>query len=153
MRIDLICYDFDGVMTDNRVIVDENGKESVICNRGDGLGVNYFRRLRIPQLILSTEMNQVVFARANKLDISCIHGCGDKARELTYYCIENKYELDNVMYVGNDINDLEAMKMVGWPVCPADAHREIQAISIRVTDAKGGEGVIRELADWHKEMK
>jgi len=145
--IDLIVYDFDGVMTDNRVIVLQDGTEGVIVNRADGLGVDFFRSAGVPQLILSTETNPVVKARAAKLKLEVIAPCSDKRAALRMYCKENGYELQRVLYVGNDINDLEVMKIVGFPVAPADAHSRIKAIAKLVTMARGGDGVVKELAD------
>ena len=145
--IHLIVYDFDGVMTDNRVIVFQDATEAVIVNRADGLGVAHIRALDIPQLILSTETNPVVKARGEKLGLEVISSCNDKKNDLKNYCEQNDYDLQKVLYVGNDLNDLEIMKIVGFPVAPADAHSEIIKISCLVTKAKGGEGVVRELFD------
>jgi len=145
--VDLVVYDFDGVMTDNRVIIFQNGVEAVIVNRADGLGVDRLRALGIPQLILSTETNPVVKARAAKLKLEVIGSCKDKATALKIYCKKNDYDLHKVLYVGNDLNDLEVMKTVGVPVAPADAHPDIKAIAKLITHAKGGEGVIKELAE------
>lgn len=146
--IDLIVYDFDGVMTDNRVIVLQDGTEAVIVNRADGLAVDSFRDLGIPQLILSTETNSVVKARAAKLRIEVIASCKDKRHALKSYCTENHYDLNKVMYIGNDLNDLEVMKIVGFPVAPADAHPKIKKIAKLITEAKGGEGVVKDLFDY-----
>ena len=145
--IDLVVYDFDGVMTDNRVIVFQDGTEAVVANRADGLGVDRFRNWDIPQLILSTETNPVVIARANKLGIEVITGCADKARMLIEYCEQHAFALERVIYVGNDINDLEAMRLVGYPVAPADAHSSIRSMAKLVVKAKGGEGVVKELSE------
>ena len=145
--IDLIVYDFDGVMTDNRAIVFQDGTEAVIVNRADGLGVNRLRTSGIPQLILSTETNSVVKVRAAKLCLKVISSCSDKKNALMNYCEQNDYDLQKVLYVGNDLNDLEVMEIVGFPVAPADAHPEIKSLAKLVTKAKGGEGVIRELSD------
>lgn len=146
--IDLIVYDFDGVMTDNRVIVFQDGTEAVIVNRADGLGVDRFRSFGIPQLILSTETNPVVKSRAAKLHLKVIASCKDKKSALENYCAQNGYDLNRVMYIGNDLNDLEVMKIVGFPVAPADAHPEIKKVAKLTTEAKGGEGVVKELSDY-----
>jgi len=146
-EIDLIVYDFDGVMTDNRVIVFQDGTEAVVVNRADGLGVDRLRAGGIPQLILSTETNPIVKARAAKLGIEVIASCNDKKHALMNYCEQNDYDLQKVLYVGNDLNDLEVMKIVGFPVAPADAHPEINSLAKLITKAKGGEGVVRELSD------
>lgn len=146
-NIDLIVYDFDGVMTDNRVIVFQDGTEAVIVNRADGLGVERIRKSGIPQLILTTETNPVVKARAEKLRLEVISSCENKKRTLINYCLQNRLDLEKVLYIGNDINDLEVMRIVGYPIAPTDAHPDITKISCLVTKAKGGEGVARELAD------
>jgi 3-deoxy-D-manno-octulosonate 8-phosphate phosphatase (KDO 8-P phosphatase) len=143
----LIVYDFDGVMTDNRVIIFQDGTEAVIVNRADGLGIDGFRKLGIPQLILSTETNPVVNARAAKLQIDVIASCKEKKLALENYCLGKKYDLNKVVYVGNDLNDLEVMKSVGFPVAPADAHPEIRNIAKLITKAGGGEGVVKELLE------
>ena len=135
--IDLIVYDFDGVMTDNRVIVFRDGTEAVIANRADGLGVDRFRALGIAQLILSSETNPVVRVRAAKLGLEVIVSCKDKKLALQSYCKQNGYELQKVVYVGNDLNDLDVMKIVGFPVAPADAHPDIKSLAKLVTKAKG----------------
>ena len=144
---DLVVYDFDGVMTDNRVLVREDGLESVSCNRGDGMGVNMIRALGIPQIILSTETNPVVQARAAKIGIPAIGGSRDKRANLELYCSENGCRIERTLYVGNDMNDFEAMSAAGFGVAPADAHPRILALAKLVTRAAGGAGVIRELAD------
>jgi 3-deoxy-D-manno-octulosonate 8-phosphate phosphatase (KDO 8-P phosphatase) len=146
-NISLIVYDFDGVMTDNKVYVDQHGTETVRCHRGDGLAVNLIKEMGIAQIILSTETNSVVAARAGKIGLDAIHGVGDKLSVLKKYCTENNVELADVLYVGNDINDLYAMRAVGFPVCPADAQHSIRAIAKLQTKAGGGQGVVRELAD------
>ena len=145
--IDLIVYDFDGVMTDNRVIVFQDGVEAVIVNRADGLGVDHLRIRGIPQLILSTETNPVLKARAKKLQLEVINSCKDKKSALESYCQQKNYDLNRVIYIGNDLNDLEVMEVVGFPIAPADAHPKIKKIAKLITKAKGGEGVVKELSD------
>lgn len=145
--LDLLVYDFDGVMTDNRVLVDHLGGESVACTRADGLGVDIVRALGLPQVILSTETHPVVRARAEKLKLPVLQGLADKKQALVDYCIAQGHALGRVLYVGNDVNDFDAMKMVGYPVCPADAHPAIRGLASLVLSTRGGKGVIREMAD------
>jgi len=145
--LDLIVYDFDGVMTDNRVLVFEDGTEAVVVNRADGLGINMIKGLSIPQIILSTETNSVVTARAKKIGIPALQGVDDKESALVAHCGKHGYDLDKVLYVGNDINDLDIMVKVGFPVAPADAHEKLMTIAKFTLKSKGGEGVVRELAD------
>ena len=144
-RVDILVYDFDGVLTDNKVLVFENGQEAVLCNRADGLAMSMIKKRGIPQVIISTERNDVVLVRARKLDIPAIHGVKDKKKALADYCRANQYDLKKVVYVGNDLNDLEAMQSVGFPVAPADAHKTILRLAKCVTKAKGGGGVVREM--------
>ncbi len=145
-QIDLIVFDFDGVMTDNRVLVDETGKESVWVNRSDGLGVRMLKDRGMNMIILSTEANPVVEVRAKKLGVKVIRSVKDKAETLIDYCRQEKFDFENVMYVGNDINDLPAMKLVGLKVVPADAYKEVKAIADIVLETRGGYGVVREIA-------
>ena len=146
-NIKLIVYDFDGVMTDNRVIVHEDGMESVIVNRADGLGVNLIKEIGIPQMILSAETNSVVEARARKLGIPVLQGVDGKKTVLLNYCKSNNYDPGGILYVGNDVNDEGVMKAVGYSVATADAHHSIKSLAQMVLDTKGGQGVVRELAD------
>lgn len=143
--IDIIVYDFDGVMTDNHVIIFQDGTEAVIVNRADGLGVDRLRSLGVPQLIMSTETNSVVKARAAKLHLEVVDSCKDKKIALENYCAQKGFDLNRVIYVGNDLNDLDVMKIVGFPVASADAHPQIKKVAKLITRAKGGEGVINEL--------
>ena len=146
-KIQLIVYDFDGVMTNNKVYVSQNGHETVQVNRADGLGVSEIKKLGIEQIIISTEKNPIVSTRAKKIGIYCLQGIENKKDVLKNYCKKNDIDLKNVAYVGNDINDKEVMKIVGVTFCPFDAHKSILNISDHVLCAKGGDGVIRELLD------
>jgi len=146
-ELDLLVYDCDGVLTDNRVWLSEDGKETVAFNRSDGLAINYLRKKGVKQIILSTEVNPVVRKRAEKLHIECINGVEDKLEMLKKYLTEKNMMISKVLYVGNDINDLEVMQQVGIPIAPADAHHSIRQIARIITHTKGGEGVIREIYD------
>ena len=145
--IRLVATDFDGVMTDNRVFVFEDGREGVVCNRSDGLACDLFRAAGVEVTILSTERNPVVEARARKLGVTVTSGLTDKRARLEELIEERGLDPDEVMFVGNDVNDLGAMSAVGWPAAPADAHPSVRAVARVVTKARGGEGVLRELAD------
>jgi len=153
MKIKLFVYDFDGVMTDNKVYVDQQGNETVQVNRGDGLGVSEIKKMGKRQIIISTETNIVVMKRAEKLGISCMQGVENKKVALIDYCENNNFDLQNVAYVGNDINDKEVMEIAGTTYCPSDAHKSIQSISDNILKTKGGNGVIRELLDIINKQK
>jgi len=150
MNIELIIYDFDGVMTNDTVIVSEDGKESIICHRYDGWAINLIKELNIPQIILSTESNSVITKRAVKLEIEAYKGILDKEKWLREYSRKNYILLTSILYVGNGLNDLEAMKIIGYKVAPADAHPKILEIADFITKAKGGEGVLMEVFDCLK---
>jgi len=134
-------------MTDNSVWIDEDGKESVRVNRSDGLAIAEFKKRGFIQIILSTEKNLVVSKRAQKLGIQCLHGLEDKKSAFLDYCTKSSINPELCVFVGNDINDLEVMNSVGYPICPSDAHSKIISISRIVLNTKGGNGVIRELLD------
>ncbi len=145
--IKLIVYDFDGVMTDNKLYVDQLGHEMVQVSRADGLGISEIHKLGIEQIILSSEENPVVGIRAQKLGLKCLQGVKDKGRALEEFCKEQSISLEEVAYVGNDINDLKAMQMVGKTFCPTDAHQVIKDFSSHILKTPGGGGVARELLD------
>ena len=146
-NIDAFIFDFDGVLTNNLVFVDQDGKESVSCNRSDGLAFDVLRKLKKPSYILSTEKNPIVSARAKKLKIQAIQGVEDKVQELLILAKNNEYNLNRVLYVGNDINDYKVMKLCGYSACPSDSHEKIRSIATFVLQKKGGNGVIRELLE------
>lgn len=146
-RVRLVVYDFDGVMTDNRVFVDQDGRETVAANRSDGLGVGMIRRLGVDQCILSTETNPVVLARAAKLGLDAEVAVENKKAALPALAARRGVALADVLYVGNDVNDAGAMRLAGFRVTPADAHPAVAALAGYVTLARGGHGVVRELAD------
>lgn len=148
--IKLIVYDFDGVMTNNSVILREDGLESVIVNRSDGLAVEIIKKMGIQQLILSKENNKVVASRAKKLNIPVLHGIDNKKDALSKYCKEHDIDMGSVVYIGNDINDVEVMRTVGFPLCPQDAYAEVKAVSKFIIPEVGGSGVVRELLNYIK---
>ena len=145
--IDAFVFDFDGVLTNNLVQIDENGKESVSCSRADGLAFDVLRKLNKSAYILSTEKNLVVKARANKLKIPVIQGVTDKVEAIKKLATDNNYNLTNILYVGNDLNDYLVMRLCGYSACPADSHSKIKSISSILLSANGGNGIVRELLE------
>jgi len=146
-KIKLIVFDFDGVMTDNRVMVDGKGREAVFCHRADGLGINALQKEKMSVIVISTEKNLVVAARCKKLRLRCYQGVANKKELLKKYLLDNKISAENVAYVGNDINDLECFKFVGLAVAVADSYPEIIANADYVLKTKGGYGAVREFCD------
>ncbi|GGP87216.1 acylneuraminate cytidylyltransferase [Streptomyces melanogenes] len=146
--VDAVVLDFDGTQTDDRVLIDSEGRELVAVHRGDGLGVAALRRAGLKLLILSTEQNPVVAARARKLRIPVLHGVDRKDLALKQWCEDAGVDPARVLYAGNDVNDLPCFSLVGWPVAVADAHDSVRAAARAVTATPGGEGAIREIAAW-----
>jgi len=145
--IDLFVFDFDGVLTDNIVHIDNNGNEMVSCSRADGLAFDVLRKLDKPCQILSTENNTVVSVRANKLGISVLQGVKNKEKSLRNLVKRKGYKLSNVLYVGNDLNDYNSMRISGFSACPADSHPKIKKISNFILKTNGGKGIVRELLE------
>ncbi len=148
-KIDLIISDFDGVITDNRVWVDQHGTEFVAAYRSDSIGVQALRTIGLEVLILSSEPNRVVEARARKMGVQVIHGVGihDKGRVMREVLEQKNIKAENVIYVGNDLNDLPCFEVAGWAVAVADAYPEVIRAADFVLSKAGGHGALRELCD------
>ncbi|MEV5799260.1 N-acylneuraminate cytidylyltransferase [Streptomyces collinus] len=146
--IDAVVLDFDGTQTDDRVLIDSDGREFVSVHRGDGLGIAALRRSGLKMLILSTEQNPVVAARARKLKLPVLHGIDRKDLALKQWCEEQGIAPERVLYVGNDVNDLPCFALVGWPVAVGSAHDVVRGAARAVTTLPGGDGAIREIASW-----
>ena len=145
--IDVFVFDFDGVLTNNLVYLNQEGVESVACSRADGLAFDVLRKLNKPAYILSTEKNTVVSARAKKLNIPAIQGVVDKVETIKKLAADNNYSLKNILYVGNDLNDYLVIQLCGYSVCPADSHPKIKGVSSVILSTNGGDGIVRELLE------
>jgi len=145
--VSAFVLDFDGVLTDNRVLVFQDGLEAVLCNRSDGLGLSRLHRLGVPILVLSTEENPVVAARCRKLGLTCMHGLKSKAEALQKYLVLHSLNPKQSVYLANDINDLECMRLVGCALAVADAHPAVLAEATLILENSGGFGAVRELCD------
>jgi 3-deoxy-D-manno-octulosonate 8-phosphate phosphatase (KDO 8-P phosphatase) len=156
-NIHTIAFDFDGVFTENKVWVDQDGKESVRCDRADGLAFDLLRalqrqdKLQFNIFILSKETNPVVLARAKKLKLPCHHGIGNKVSFMRDY-LNQQDSLDNpfdgLIYLGNDLNDLPLMSLAGYAVTPKDAHPMVREVADLVLTKRGGEGCVREFIEY-----
>ena len=148
-----VIFDFDGVFTDNKVYVSGRGDETVRCDRADGLAIDILRRYRrkgqfnARVFILSKEKNAVVSARARKIGLECHYGVSDKVKFMKRYLARHHRNLKNpfanVIFLGNDLNDLPLMQAVGFSVAPSDAHARIRKAASIVLPQKGGEGFVR----------
>ena len=146
-RIRLVAFDFDGVFTDNMVYVFEDGSEAVRCFRSDGIGLRKLNNLGIETIIISTEANPVVSARARKLKIHCVQNCQDKRAVLEEIAGNMNITLDEVAFVGNDINDLPCLTCVALPIVVKDAHPDVIPVARYQTCSPGGHGAVREVCD------
>jgi len=156
-QVHTIIYDFDGVFTDNSVYIDQDGLESVRCSRSDSLGIKFLNSFlhikgsNIKQFILSTERNEVVKRRADKLKIQCFNGIENKINFIKKY-LKTNYENEiskekGIIYLGNDLNDLAAIKYCGYSIAPSDAHYKIKQSCDLVLENKGGEGFVRQFIE------
>jgi YrbI family 3-deoxy-D-manno-octulosonate 8-phosphate phosphatase len=146
-QIDLVVFDFDGVMTDDRVWVDQGGHEAVAANRRDGIGIAALHKAGIPMIVLSTEPNPVVTARCRKLELPVFQGLSDKSAALRLLLQERQLDPSRVVYLGNDVNDLPCFPLVGCAVVVADAHPDVISQADLILSHPGGHGAVRELCD------
>jgi YrbI family 3-deoxy-D-manno-octulosonate 8-phosphate phosphatase len=148
-KIDLIISDFDGVITDNRVWVDQDGRETVAAFRSDSVRIRDLREVGIDVVILSSEVNRVVEARAKKMGVEAIHGVAlhEKGQVLQEVLAQKNIRAENVVFIGNDINDLPCFEVAGWAVAVADAYPEVIHAADFVLTKPGGHGALRELCD------
>ncbi|GIV17793.1 MAG: transferase [Armatimonadota bacterium] len=147
-KVEAIVMDFDGVFTDNRVLVLQDGSEGVLCSRSDGWGIARLKERGIPIVVISSETNPVVEARCRKLGIECLTGVADKLSVMWEWLQRRGVSSENnVVYIGNDVNDLACMQAVGCAVAPSDAHPQVLEAADVVLQAKGGQGALRELAE------
>ncbi len=149
----VICFDFDGVFTDNKVYVDEDGKESVACYRSDGIGLSRLSSLGMKIFVVSTEKNPVVSKRCKKLKINCYQAVENKVSVINQISEELSIPLSQFAFVGNDINDLGALKAVGVSIGVSDSYKEVLDICDYTCDKKGGCGAVREVCDMFINIK
>ena len=148
LEIKIVITDVDGVLTDGGMFFSKNGEMLKKFNTRDGMGVELLRNYKIPVVIITRENSKIVLSRAKKLLIKEAF-IGIKRKELLLPKICKKYQIkkNNVAYIGDDINDLEILKQVGFSASPRDGISIIKKKSDYVCKSKGGEGVLREIAD------
>ena len=147
VEIKAIAFDFDGVFTDNRVYVMQTGEEAVVCDRSDGMGISMLRKAGIPLIIISTEKNPVVAVRAAKLNIDVLQGIENKLPVLSQWAAQNQLSIEQVAFIGNDINDVDCLNAVGLGIAVADAYPVAVDAADYVLTKNGGQGAVREIAD------
>jgi N-acylneuraminate cytidylyltransferase len=142
----ILFTDFDGCLTDDRVWLNQEGEEFVAANRKDGLAIKRLKNLGIQVVISSTETNKVVLARGNKIGVEVLQGLADKAEAIEQYLNQNNLTWNDVWYIGNDVNDLSAIKRANLSLCPADAVKKVRKTVDVVLKIKGGYGILEEIA-------
>lgn len=147
-KVSLLVMDFDGVLTDNRVWVNDKGEESIAANRSDSLGLSILKeKTGIEAMVISKERNKVVEARCRKMQVPFMQAVDDKAAALTAVIAEKGLEPSEVIFMGNDTNDLPCFPIAGYTVAPADAHPSVARQADLVLSLNGGHGAVRELCD------
>ena len=144
----ILFTDFDGCLTDDRVWLNQDGEEFVAANRKDGLAVKRLKNLGIQIVITSTETNKVVLARGNKMGVEVLQGLSDKAVAIEQYLEQKNLSWNDVWYIGNDVNDLGAIRKAKFSICPSDAVKAVKKEVDLKLKTKGGYGVLSELATF-----
>ena len=152
-KLKLIVFDFDGVITNNKVLSDGVGNEYVVSSRSDSLGLKILKqlikekRLAVRLMILSTESNPVVKSRATKLGLDCYSGIRNKKDFIESYSREQNLKQKEILFLGNDLNDLCVIPVVGFTIAPSDAHEIVKSNFDMVLDKKGGNGFVRKVVE------
>lgn len=147
-EIKLFLTDCDGCLTDGGMYYSEKGDELKKFNTRDGMGFKILRENGIITGIVTSENVELNRRRAEKLKLDILEsGCTNKVEAIKRICEERSIKLENVCYIGDDVNDLEAIKMVGYGCCPSDAMPEIKSVAKYIAFSKGGEGVVREVIE------
>jgi YrbI family 3-deoxy-D-manno-octulosonate 8-phosphate phosphatase len=141
----VIFTDFDGCLTDDRVWLNQDGEEFVAANRKDGLAINRIKAMGITVVITSTETNKVVTARATKLGIEALQGLSNKVESIESYLSKHNLTWNEVWYIGNDVNDLGAIRKAKLSFCPSDAVDLIKKEVTHKLSTKGGFGIVAEV--------
>ncbi len=143
--IKVLVLDFDGVLTDGYVYVDSMGNESVRCSHRDGMGVQLVKEAGVKVVVLTNQKSHYVVRRCDKMKIECIQTHGNKSERLGE--LLKKYQFQEICYVGDDVNDIDAMNKVGLPVAVADAEEAVRQEAAYITLRAGGQGAVREVCD------
>jgi N-acylneuraminate cytidylyltransferase len=146
-KVELLILDFDGVLTDNRVWVDQDGREMVAANRSDSLWLDMLREKGVQVFVISKETNPVVAARCRKMNVPYIQGENNKETALKKLLVRVSVDPARAVYCGNDVNDLSCFPLVGWAVAVADSVTEVVRQADFVLSRPGGHGAVRELCE------
>lgn len=145
--IRLLVLDFDGVLTDDRVWVSQDGTETVACHRGDGLGIEFLKRIGVDVAVLSKETNPVVRTRCHKLGIECLQGQDEKLGALRELAESKGLQAEEVAFMGNDVNDIECIDWAGVGAAVPDSHESVRSAADWIVGPRGGHGAVRAICD------
>lgn len=149
-RVRAVLSDVDGVLTDGAVYCSAAGEELLRFSRRDGMGVERLRAAGIETILITRERSPIVEQRASKLRVRLFAGVLDK-RALLGSMIDQGLPRDGIAYIGDDVNDVEAMRLIvpfGITAAPSDAEPQVLAVARLCCTRPGGHGAFRELAEW-----
>jgi YrbI family 3-deoxy-D-manno-octulosonate 8-phosphate phosphatase len=147
-HIRLVIFDFDGVFTNNQVLVLDDGREAVLCNRSDGLAISMAREAGLEVAVLTAELNPAPLRRCEKLRIDCVQVPKHKLPALQDMLAKRNLDPKQAAFVGNDVNDIPCMQHVGVAIAVADAWPKVKAAAHAITTRNGGYGAVREVIEW-----
>lgn len=144
----LLCVDVDGVLTDAGMYYGPAGEVLKKFNTRDGMGLERVRQVGVAVAIISGEDSAIVHARATKLKIDDVFcGAKDKRAAIDELCARHQLELQDVAFIGDDLNDLPALECVGLACAVADAAEPVKAVAHYVTQRRGGDAAVREVCE------
>lgn len=148
LMIKMIVFDVDGTLTDGKIYMGENGEIMKAFNCHDAVGIRKLKENNILSAIITGRESSIVINRAKEMNIDIIYqNVQDKKSKLKEILIKKNIDHNDVMFVGDDINDLECLKFCGYSCCPNDAVSEVKELCNFVSKYNGGEGVAREIVD------
>ena len=145
--IKLFISDFDGVFTNNKVLINQFGQETVLCDRADGIGINKLLTTGVDFIVCSSEENPCAKHRAEKIGFEAFLGIKDKGKFVKDYLLKAKLKKSQVAFLGNDINDLPAFKEVGYSIAVVDAFPEVLSKADFILKSDGGNAAVREACE------
>ncbi len=149
IRYQMIILDIDGTMTDGKIYIDSNGIESKCFNVKDGMAISQAKSIGYNIVFFTARVSTIVEIRAKELGINDVYqGIKNKKDKLIEIAKANNVRLEEIVYIGDDLNDLEVMGLVGFCACPIDACIEIKEKSNFVSTYRGGDGAVREIIEF-----
>ena len=147
-KIKLVVMDIDGTLTDGKVYYSANGEELKKFSIRDGMGIELLKLAGIDLAIMTSENSNIVKARASKLNIkNLILGSKNKKKSLKELAEHLSLDLESIAYIGDDVNDIQALEIAGLSACPSDAVKKVRNKCDFICSKKGGNGALRELAE------